>query len=545
LPILEFAAAVIMRFKETKAWLNSIPNVGRAKVLLLLGLPFLFVSGLALAAQGDPRPFVNHIIIDGTINPAVAQFVSESIQKSAEGGAQALVIQLDTPGGLLSSTRDIVKNILTAPLPVIVYVAPSGAGAASAGMFVTISAHVAVMAPGTNIGAAHPVAVGGEEVTGVMGEKLENFVASYGEAIAGHRGRNVEWAIKAVRESAAIGASEALRLNVVDLVADNLQELLEKATGRTVQIDGKTTTLALAGAEVHSLEMRLSQKFINFIADPNIAYFLLVVGILGLYLEFSNPGSIFPGVAGTICLLLGAAAFQVLPINYTGLALIIFGVILLIAEVFVASFGILGISGIVSFVLGSFILFDSPGEALAVDRSIVLTVAATLAAVILLLGYLVVKSQRRKPALGKLGLVGETGEVIARIAPVGKIRVHGEIWTAKSDETIEVGEKAVIHGAENLHVFVRHTQHNSNIVSDMPFEANRRRTEIAVGLITLMGILYGFYVAIGWIKSEVPYASGYVVYADFASASGLNLGDPVQIAGVEVGTVKSITLADY
>jgi membrane-bound serine protease (ClpP class) len=432
-----------------------MPKIDRACTISLLGVLTLFVCGLALAAEREPEPFVNHIVIDGTINPAVAEFVHESIQKSHEGGARALVIQLDTPGGLLSSTREIVKDILGAPVPVIVYVAPSGAAAASAGTFITLSAHVAAMAPGTNIGAAHPVGAGGREVTGVMGEKLENFVASYGETIARRHGRNVEWAIKAVRESAAIGAAEALKLNVVDLLAENLNDLLKKATGMMVEVSGKKTTLAVDGTEVRLLEMSLSQKFTNFISNPNIVYFLLMVGILGLYLEFSNPGLIFPGVAGVICLLLGAAAFQVLPINYSGLALIILGVILLIAEVFVTSFGVLGISGIVSFVLGSFILFDSPGEALAVDRSIVFTAAATLGAVVLIIGYLAVKSQRRKPALGKAGLVGETGQVIARIAPVGKIWVHSEIWNADSDETLEVGDKAIIYKVEGLRVSVR------------------------------------------------------------------------------------------
>jgi membrane-bound serine protease (ClpP class) len=435
-----------------------MPKIGRVFSISLLEVLTPFICGLALAAQDKPQPFVNRIIVDGTINPAVAEFVRESIQKSHEGGARALVIQLDTPGGLLRSTREIVKDILGAPVPVIVYVAPSGAGAASAGTFITLSAHVAAMAPGTNIGAAHPVGVGAGEVTGVMGEKLENFIASYGETIARQRGRNVEWAIKAVRESAAIGASEALKLNVVDLLAGNSDELFKKATGLTVEVNGKKTTLALAGAEVHSLEMSLSQKFINFIANPNIAYFLLTVGIIGLYLEFSNPGLIFPGVAGVICLLLGAAAFQVLPINYAGLALIILGVVLLIAEVFVASFGILGISGIVSFVLGSLMLFDTPGEALAVNHSIVFSAAATLGAAILILGYLVVKSQRRKPALGEAGLVGETGEVIARIAPIGKIRLRGEIWNADSDETLEVGDKAVVCKVDGLCLSVRHAQ---------------------------------------------------------------------------------------
>jgi membrane-bound serine protease (ClpP class) len=424
----------------------------------------LFVGALSLflyavvSAGSQPRPFVNHIVVDGTINPAVADFVGESIQQSHEAGARALVLQLDTPGGLLSSTRLIVKDILGAPLPVIVYVAPSGAAAASAGTFITLSGHVAAMAPGTNIGAAHPVAAGGQEVKGVMGEKLENFVASYGEAIARRRGRNVEWAVKAVRESAAIDAVEAVKLKVVDFIAVNLDEVLKKATGRTVEVNGKKNTLALAGAEVRTLEMNLSQRFINFVADPNIAYFLLMAGILGLYLEFSSPGLIFPGVIGAICLLLAAVAFQVLPINYTGLALIALGVILLTAEIFVTSFGILGIGGIVCFVLGSLILFDSPGETLILPRSIVLTAAATLGAAILVIGYLVIQSQRRKPALGKTALIGETGEVIERIAPVGKIRVHGEIWTAKSAEPIEPGEKAVVERAEGLQLFVRRAQ---------------------------------------------------------------------------------------
>ena len=425
------------------------------RVIKLLGTLSLWLCSVALTAAGERPAFVNRIVIDGTINPAVAEFVGESIQQSHEAGARALVIQLDTPGGLLSSTRLIVKDILGAQLPIIVYVAPSGAGAASAGTFITLSAHVAAMAPGTNIGAAHPVAPGGQEVKGVMGEKLENFVASYGEAIARRRGRNVEWAVKAVRESAAIDAVQAVKLDVVDFIAANLDELLEKATGPTSEVNGKNVTLALAGAEVRTVEMNLSQKFINFVADPSIAYFLLMAGILGLYLEFSSPGLIFPGVTGAICLLLAGVAFQVLPINYSGVALIALGVILLIAEIFVTSFGILGIGGIICFALGAFILFSSPGETLIVPRGIVLTATATLGAAILITGYLVIKSQRRKSALGKTGMVVETGEVIERIAPVGKIRVRGEIWTAKSDETIEPGEKAVIESVEDLQVSVR------------------------------------------------------------------------------------------
>ena len=424
-------------------------------IRLLVGTLCLFLCTPVSAAESQPQAFVNRVMVDGTINPAVVEFISESIQQSHDAGAGALVIQLDTPGGLLSSTRLIVRNILGAPLPVIVYVAPSGAGAASAGTFITLSAHVAAMAPGTNIGAAHPVGAGGKEVESVMGEKMENFVAAYGEAIAHRRGRNVEWAVKAVRESAAADAVQAVKLNVVDFIAPNLDQLLNEATGRSVEVNGKKIPLALAGAEVRTLEMKPSQKFIDFIANPTIAYFLVMVGILGLYLEFSSPGLIFPGVIGAICLLLAAMAFQVLPINYTGLVLIVLGVILLVGELFVPSFGILGIGGIVCFALGSFILFDSPGETLVVPRGIVLTATATVGAGILIVGYLVIKSQRRQAALGESGMIGATGEVTERIAPDGKIRVRGEIWTAKSDETIEPGEKAVVESVEGLQLSVR------------------------------------------------------------------------------------------
>jgi membrane-bound serine protease (ClpP class) len=421
----------------------------------MLSLAFcLSVCASASSAAGE-QPLVTRIVVAGTINPAVADFIGESIQHSQEMNTRALIIQLDTPGGLLNSTREIVKQILAAPVPVIVYVAPGGASAASAGMFVTLSAHVAAMAPGTNIGAAHPVGAGGEEVKGVMGEKLENFVASYGEAIARRRGRNVEWAIKAVRESAAIDAVEAVKLGVVDFIAVDQEELLQKANGRRVEVNGKDVTLSLAGAQIRTLEMSRLQKVINFVADPNIAYFLLMIGILGLYLELSSPGLIFPGVLGAICLFLAAVALQLLPINYTGLGLIALGVICLIAELFVTSFGLLGIAGIICFVLGSLILFDSPGETLIVPRGIILTVAITLGAAVLGVGYLVVKSQRQKPALGLSSLVGETGEVIEKIAPSGKIRLRGEIWNAESEETIDVGETVVIVKVEGLRVWVR------------------------------------------------------------------------------------------
>lgn len=424
-------------------------------VLRVAGALFLHLGFLIWGVEGGTAGVVNRVVINGTINPAVAEFIQESIETSRRGGAEALVIEIDTPGGLLSSTHTIVKDIFGAPLPVIVYVAPSGAGAGSAGMFITLSAHVAAMAPGTNIGAAHPVGAGGEEVSGAMGEKLENFVASYGEAIAAKRGRNIEWAVQAVRESVAVTEVDALELEVIDLVAPDLSDLLRQATGREVDVGGERIILALTGTEVRTLKMRLGQKFINYVADPNVAYLLMIIGLLGLYLEFSSPGLIFPGVTGAICLILTMAAFQVLPINYAGIALVFLGAALLIAEAFVPSFGILGISGMVSFVLGSLILFDVAGERLIVDRRIIFTLATIGGALMLAMGYFLFRSQRARPAIGKEAMVGKRGRVVVLVAPVGKVRVQGELWTAESDETIDVGEEVVVNSVIDLRLRVR------------------------------------------------------------------------------------------
>jgi len=302
------------------------------------------------------------LVVDGMINPATADYIHDGIERGRQEGAQAVVIQLDTPGGLLDSAKSIVKDILGAPVPIIVYVAPSGAGATSAGVFVTLAANVAAMAPGTNIGAAHPVGGQGENISGDMREKVENFAASLSRTIAQERGRNVEWAEKAVRESVSITEQEAVKEGVVDLVADSIPDLLRKVNGRKVEVAGREVELATEDANVQRYDMRLRQKILDILANPNIAYLLLMAGVLGLYVEFTHPGVFFPGVAGTICLLLGMAALQVLPINYSGLALIILGLALLVSELFLPSFGVLGIGGIIAFILGSLLLFDTPGR---------------------------------------------------------------------------------------------------------------------------------------------------------------------------------------
>lgn len=409
-----------------------------------------------MAQPKNPSGFeVDLIVVDGGINPAVDDFIRESIERARAHGAKALIIQLDTPGGLLTSTRSIVKEILGAPVPVIVYVAPSGAGAGSAGTFITMAAHIAVMAPGTNIGAAHPVGGGGSEVKGVMGEKIENFTASFAEAIAQKRGRNTEWAIQAVRRSVSITEKEALAKNVIDIVAKDIDDLLRQANGRKVEVEGSHKTLDLKDVRVERFQMGLKQKIINILSDPNIAYLLLMAGILGLYMEFSHPGVIFPGVAGAIALLLALTSFQILPINYAGLVLILLGIALLVGEAFVPAFGVLGIGGAIALALGSLLLFDTPTSDLAVDRSIVFTAVGTLSVLMLLLGYLVFKSQRRKPTLGLEGLIGEIGDVRVKLNPTGKIFVHGEYWNAEGDGEIAVGEKVKVVGFDGMCLKVR------------------------------------------------------------------------------------------
>ena len=393
---------------------------------------------------------VDWIAIDGSINPAVDDFIRESIARAKVNGARALIIQLDTPGGLLSSTRTIVKEMLGSPVPVMVYVAPSGAGAGSAGVFITMAAHIAAMAPGTNIGAAHPVASGGQEVKGVMGEKIENFTASFSETIARQRGRNAEWAIQAVRKSVSITEQEALKKNVIDIVAKDIDDLLAQADGRKVDLDGRKQALAVKGARVDRHQMSLKQRILNTIADPNISYLLLMAGILGLYMEFSHPGVIFPGVAGAICLLLAFASFQLLPINYTGLILMILGVALLVGEAFFPSFGVLGVGGTISLALGSLLLFDTQNADFGVDRSIVFTAVATLGSFVLVISYLVFHSQKSRPTLGLEGLLGEVGEVRGALSPTGKVFVHGEYWNAQADGEIPVGEKVKVVGYDGM-----------------------------------------------------------------------------------------------
>ncbi len=431
-----------------------------AGMLALLAPACLMVAPVRAGAAREPS--LARIVVDGTINPAVSEYVREAIGRAAAEGAVALVIQLDTPGGLLESARDIVKDVLGAPLPVVVFVAPSGAGAGSAGVFITLAAHVAAMAPGTSIGAAHPVGGQGQDIVGAMGEKIENATASFSEAIARQRGRNVEWAGRAVRESESLAADAAVKQRVVDLVARDLEDLVRRAGDRTVDVAGAPRRLDLASTlgpdgrvRVLDYEMRLAQRLLDVLADPNIAYLLMMAGLLGLYVEFTNPGVVLPGVAGAICLLLGLTALHVLSVDYGGLALMLLGVALLIAEAFLPTFGVIGIGGLAAFVLGSLFLFDAEGTGLAVARSLIAGAAAALAVAGLVVGALVVRSQRRQASGGWEGMLGTVGVAREPLDPAGTVLVRGEYWTARSETPVARGESVVVVGVEGLQLRVR------------------------------------------------------------------------------------------
>ncbi len=419
---------------------------------------FIFLFGILLTFapwdSSGQRKQVDVIKINDAITPAVAEFISKSIDQAAKNRAECLVIQLDTPGGLDTSMRDIIKDIMNADIPIIVYVAPSGARAASAGVFITLAADIAAMAPGTNIGAAHPVAVGGGRIDRTMSEKIVNDAVAYIQSIAEKKGRNVKWAAQAVRESVSIRETEALRIKVIDLIAKDLNDLLEKVHGKIVEKPRGEIKLATKGLKTNFLEMGFRERFLAVLSNPNIAYILMMIGLVGLYFELSNPGAIFPGVIGGICLILAFFAFRTLPVNYAGVMLILLGVFLFVAEIKVASYGLLTIGGLVSLALGSIMLFESPIPALRASLYVIIPTVIVTGAFFAFAVTMAVKAQLAKPATGAEGLVGEIGVVQTPLNPEGKVFVHGEIWNAYAEETIGVGEKVRVIKTEGLKVKV-------------------------------------------------------------------------------------------
>jgi membrane-bound serine protease (ClpP class) len=426
--------------------------------LLLIFFSYILISGINPAFSDSDvinTKRITLIEIDGTINPATVDYIRSGMESAKENSSEALIILLDTPGGLLTSTKEIVKALLNSPLPIIVYVYPSGATATSAGVFITLSANIAAMADGTSIGAAAPVLLGPggggqkskdeeKEKNGddkKMSEKIENFASSFIESIAEKRGRNVKWAIDAVRSSASITATEALKKDVIDLISPNLNDLINEIDGREVTLPTGKRILNTKGAMVDRVNMNAKQRLIDILSTPDIAFLLISLGSLGLFIEFYNPGLIFPGVAGAICLLLGLVSLQILPFNYAGLALLTLSILLFIAEVYVTSYGLLAIGGILSFILGALLLFDTPESDVRVGFNVVIAAALAIGLFFTFVAYYLVKSQRSAISLGFEGLMGEVGVAVTTIENKGKIFIHGEYWDAESDETIREGEK--------------------------------------------------------------------------------------------------------
>lgn len=409
---------------------------------------FLALAAAAAQAPETSRP-VHVVRLEGVISASAPQLVTTSLEQAQKERAVALVIELDTPGGLDVSMRAIIKEMMASELPIVVYVSPSGARAASAGAFLTLAAHVAAMAPGTNIGAAHPVAMGGE-MDKEMARKVTNDAAAYIRSLAEKRGRNVKWAEDAVRRSVSATEKEALRLGVIDLVSERLEDLLAKIDGRKVEVPSGPVILRTKGAPLVRIEPSFRDRFLRVISDPTIAYILLLLGLAGLYFEFSTPGAILPGILGGICLILAFYAFQTLPINYAGLLLILLGVILFIAETMVISHGILTLGGIVSMVLGSIMLIDTPVPYMRISLSAIFGATAATAAFFVLLVGAAVRAQRGRPQTGKEGLLGTVGVARTRLSPGGLVFVQGAIWSAEASEAVEVGEAVQVVAIDGL-----------------------------------------------------------------------------------------------
>ncbi len=405
--------------------------------------------------------------IAGSINPASSDYLQKAIRQAEEEGASVLVIELDTPGGLVASTKDIIQAMLNARVPIAVYVSPRGAWAGSAGTFITMAGHVAAMAPGSSIGAAHPVGIGGGGAPAQDGEeqkpadysaqKAENLLVAFIESIAKERGRNVEWAAQAVRESVAVTAAEALELGVIDLVADDRADLLAQLEGRTVDVGDGAQALAVAGAPTREVAMETLTRFLNVLVDPNVAMILLLAGAIGLYIEFSQPGLIVPGVAGALCLILAMIAMQILPFSWFGALFVALGLALFVAELFFTSYGALMAAGIACFLIGGSMLFDRPEVSdLNVDFwSVLVPSVGGMAVFGALVVYAVGRSLGRAQVAGVSEMIGMTGRAVSVIDPTGTVAIRGEYWQARSDERIESGESIEAVEVRGLELRVR------------------------------------------------------------------------------------------
>ena len=406
------------------------------------------------------KSIVHVITVDGTINPASADYIHEAIGRATESNAECLIINLNTPGGLLKSTRVIVSDFLTSQVPIVVYVSPAGSQAASAGVFVTLASHIAVMAPGTNIGAAHPVTIGNQKDS-IMMEKATNDAAAFIRTISEKRQRNIKWAEDAVRKSLSITETEALKEGVIDTIVPTIKNLLDFIDGREIQTSTGLKVLRTREATITTFEETFQQKILDILSDPNIAYILMMLGIYGLLFELYNPGAIFPGIVGFICLVLAFYSMHTLPVNYAGLALILFAIVLFLLEIKIVSHGLLTIGGVISLALGSIMLIqtDSMLEFVSISwEVIVITILITVAFFAFAIG-MGIKAQKRKPSTGLQGIIGEIGEVSQDLHPDGIIKVHGEIWNATSlDGNLKKGVKVKVESIDNLKLKVRKSE---------------------------------------------------------------------------------------
>lgn len=426
-------------------------------IFLVLSVWGAGLAATALQAENAAPALIGAVRVSAVINPTVAEFITAQLTNANQAGMAAFLLELDTPGGLDSAMRTIIQALLGSEIPVVVYVYPAGARAASAGALITLAADFAAMAPGTNIGAAHPVAIGaGGEQDEVMLSKVTEDAMAYARSIAQQRGRNVKLAEAMVRDSLSFAAEEAVRRKIVDLLAADEADLLTALHGRGYRRAGQQRNLNLADAELVFANMNWRQQILNAISQPNIAYMLLMLGVLGIFFEISQPGVILPGALGAIALLLAFFAFQTLPINYVGVLFILLALVLFVLEVKVVSYGMLTIGGIISLTLGSLMLIEHPEPYLRISWALIAATVTVVSGLFVLVLYFVVRTQRRRFFSGAEGMVGEQGEAVSDIDPEGKVFVHGEYWQAYAKDFIACGEKVeVLRVGSNMRLEVR------------------------------------------------------------------------------------------
>ena len=414
------------------------------KYLLFVLVVFLFCGPHnTLAAKSE----IYVIKLSGAISPGTADFLKSGIRKASDNHVACIIVELDTPGGLAESMRDMVMALFASTVPVVIYVAPSGARAASAGVMITMAADIAAMAPGTNIGAAYPVGAGGKEIDKTMSAKITNDMVAQAKSIAIKRGRNAQWVERAVRNSESVTETEALKQNVIDIIAKDMDDLIRQINGRKIEDKG---ILHLDDASITVLKESMRTKILKTISDPNIAYILLMIGLAGLYFELSHPGVVLPGVVGGISLILAFFAFQTIPINFAGILLIILALIFFIMEMKIASYGLLSIAGIISLLLGSLMLFDTGDPQIRLSLTVLIPTLVLVSGFFVTIAALVFKSHLSKPLTGAQGLVGEIGIVKKNIMPEGKVFVHGELWNATAKEPIGEGVRVRVVAVVNL-----------------------------------------------------------------------------------------------